>query len=285
MIDILIPQIFLGLSVGFILALVSFGLSITFGLMKVLNYAHGIFYALGAYLAYTSVVMLGNFFYAPLIFVPVVATIAVAMEKGFLRFLYKEHGAVGLIATAGATYIGIDLIKYIWGLYPRPVSDPIGVFIPVFIINIPAYRILVIVAAAIIFVVISYVFNKAWLGKIVKAALEDEEGVMNLGINIKRIYTIVYVIGALIAAIGGWLHAPLTSVYHQMPFDIITYAFAVVVFGGLGSLWGTLVSGIVMGLGIALVGVVYAPIAGIVPYIIMFVFLIFKPEGLFGSKT
>lgn len=281
----IVGQLILGISIGVIFAMVSFGLSITFGLMRVLNFAHGIFYAIGAYLTFTAISLGFSFWAAPLIIIPITVLLAIGMERGFLKFLYKEPEAISLIATAGAVYIGIDLIKLIWGVYPIPISDPIGLVLSWGPISLPAYRLVVIgVVAALLMLLVIFIRRSA-VGKVIMASLDDKEGVESLGVNVERIYMLTYIIGGIYAALGGWLYAPITTVYSQMPFDIIGFAFATVVVGGLGSFVGTFVGGLLLGLSVAITAMIYSPIAGIAPYIVMFAVLMIKPQGIFGARA
>lgn len=281
----IVGQLILGLSIGFILGIVSFGLSITFGLMRILNMAHGLLYAIGAYLTFQALASTGNFWLSLLLVIPAGLLLGLLFEVTLMRPLYGQDEILTLIATGALLYIGIDFIKLFWGVEPKPVGDPMPLLLKFGGIEVPLYRFFVIAASSIIFILVWIFFNKTMIGKVIIAALEDREGVESLGINVKRVFTVTFMVGSLLAAIGGWLHAPLTAVYHQMPMDMILYAFAVVVVGGLGSLKGTVIGGVILGEAVALAGTFYAPISGIMPFIVMTIVLVVKPEGLFGERT
>jgi branched-subunit amino acid ABC-type transport system permease component len=242
-----------GLTIGAILYFFSIGLSITFGTMQIVNFAHGMVYTVGVYLFITLLPLLGKFF--PLAMgLAVVAMLPIAflVERLVIRRLYGESLDYAIIATYAVLLIGADLIKWIWGAMPQPVSDPLGVSLRLGELSIPLYRITVFLSAVVLFLGLRAFFNRSIIGKIVIAALEDRNGVLCLGLDVNRYFSIVFVIGSGLAVLGGVLYAPIATAEPYMGFHILLVAFAVVIVGGMGNLTGTFISAFVLGLVIAI---------------------------------
>jgi branched-subunit amino acid ABC-type transport system permease component len=242
-----------GLTIGAILYFFSIGLSITFGTMQIVNFAHGMVYSVGVYLFITFLPRTGKFFPLALI-LAVVAMLPVAflVERFVIRRLYGESLDYAIIATYALLLIGADLIKWIWGAMPQPVSDPLGVSLRFWEISFPLYRIVVFVSAVALFLGLRAFFNRSIVGKIVIAALEDRAGVRSLGLDVNRYFSIVFVIGSGLAVLGGVLYAPIATAEPYMGFHILLVAFAVVIVGGMGNLTGTFISAFVLGMIIAI---------------------------------
>ncbi|MCS7115762.1 MAG: branched-chain amino acid ABC transporter permease [Nitrososphaerota archaeon] len=273
-----------GLSFGCILAIISIGLSLTYGLMRVLNISHAILYALGAYMLYTIIVYFkGNFLYGILAAIGFTALIGLIEEKVLIRRLYGKDIDFSILITYAVVYIVTDVIKIIWGLEPKPVADPVGTAIPLLGMSVPAYRVLIIVLTIAVYTALTLFLKKTMIGKIIRAGLEDRESLQALGIDPSKSFVIMFVIGSSLAGLGGALYAPIIMVFPYMGHEIIPLTFATVVTGGIGSLKGSLIGGIILGLSASIGAFVYGPIVQAMPFIAMLIVLAIKPGGIFGE--
>jgi len=273
-----------GLSYGCILAIISVGLSLTYGLMKVLNIGHAILYALGAYMLYTVIAYFnGNFLYGTLAAIGFTAVIGLIEEKVLIRRLYGKDIDFSILITYAVVYIVTDLIKMAWGLEPKPVADPIDISFPVFGASVPIYRLLIIIVTVAVYLGLNIFLKRTMIGKIIRAGLEDRESLQALGIDPSRSFIVIFVLGSLLAGLGGALYAPIIMVYPYMGHEIIPLTFATVVTGGIGSLKGSLIGGIILGLSTSIGAFIYGPIVQAMPYIAMLVVLAIKPSGIFGE--
>lgn len=273
-----------GLSFGCILAIISVGLSLTYGLMRVLNISHAILYALGAYILYTVIFYFkGNFLYGMLAAVGFTAVVGLIEEKVLIRRLYGKDIDFSILITYAVVYIVTDVIKMIWGLEPKPVADPIGTTVPLLGMNVPVYRILIIVLTIAIYTALTLLLRRTMIGKIIRAGLEDRESLQALGIDPSKSFVIMFIIGSSLAGLGGVLYAPIIMVFPYMGHEIIPLTFATVVTGGIGSLKGSLVGGIVLGLSASIGAFIYGPIVQAMPFIAMLIVLAIKPSGIFGE--
>lgn len=267
-----------GLTIGGILYIISIGLSLTFGTMRIVNFAHGFIYTIGAYLLITTLPILReNFILAALATVLAVIPISYVIERFIIRKLYGVSIDYAIIATYAVVLIGVDLIKWIWGASPIPLSDPIGIDVTIFSVTIPLYRLIIIILSFVIFIALTIFFRKTMVGKIVVAALEDKDAVRSLGINVDKYFAYVFIMGSCLAALGGVLYAPITSVHPYMGMTVLLISFAVVLVGGLGNIKGTFVSAFVLGLIMAITGRFWGPAAETMVFIVMGIILIFKP--------
>jgi branched-subunit amino acid ABC-type transport system permease component len=270
-----------GLTIGAILYFFSIGLSITFGTMQIVNFAHGMVYSLGVYLFITFLPWMGGVF--PLALALAVAAmlpVAYVVERFIIRRLYGESLDYAIIATYAVLLIGADVIKYIWGTAPQPVSDPIGVPLAVFGVVIQLYRVIVFFSAILLFIALRIFFRRHVVGKVVIAALEDRDGVRALGLDVNKYFSIAFVIGSGLAVLGGVLYAPITTSEPYMGFHILLLAFATVIVGGMGNLTGTFISAFVLGMVIAITGRFYSSAADTMVFVVMA--LVILKEPLFG---
>lgn len=274
----MINTIAYGLTIGGILYIISIGLSLTFGTMRIVNFAHGLIYTIGAYLLVTSLPFVRqNFIIGAIITVLAVIPISYIIERFVIRKLYGVSIDYAIIATYAVVLIGIDLIKWIWGASPIPLSDPIGIDVTIVSITLPLYRLIIIIFSILIFIALSIFFKKTMVGKIVVAALEDKDAVKSLGISVDKYFAYIFVIGSCLAALGGVLYAPITSVHPYMGMMVLLISFAVVLVGGLGNIKGTFISAFVLGLVMAITGRYWGPAAETMVFIVMGIVLIFKP--------
>ncbi|MEW5744899.1 MAG: branched-chain amino acid ABC transporter permease [Nitrospirota bacterium] len=274
----MISTIAYGLTIGAILYIISIGLSLTFGTMRIVNFAHGLIYTVGAYLLMTLLpVARENFLIAAVMTIAAVVPLSYLIERFVIRKLYGVSIDYAIIATYAVLLIGVDLIKWIWGASPVPLTDPLGSYVTVFSVTLPLYRLLIIALSLALYAALWLFFKKTMVGKIVVAALEDKDAVRSLGISVDRYFSYVFVLGSCLAALGGLLYAPITSVHPYMGFMILLISFAVVIVGGLGNLRGTFIAAFALGMVMAITGRFWGPAAETMVFAVMAVVLIIKP--------
>jgi branched-chain amino acid transport system permease protein len=267
-----------GFSIGAILYFISIGLSLTFGTMRVINFAHTFTYSIGVYMLITFIPLLkGNFILSAVLAILVVIPISYLIERFIIRRLYGESLDYTFIATFAVTLIGIDTIKWIWGVNPHPFSDPLGTYLEMGGMSFPIYRIIIFGIAILLFLSLELFFRKTIVGKIVVAALEDKEGVRCLGIKVEKYFAVMFILGSALAGLGGVLYAPISAVHPYMGLSIILLAFAVVIVGGMGNLRGTFVSAFSLGMVMAITARYWSQGAETMVYIVMAVVLMFRP--------
>lgn len=266
----MIETLLYGFTIGAILYFFSIGLSITFGTMQIVNFAHGMVYALGVYFFITFLPVVGRIFPLALVLAILFSLpIAYVVERFVIRRLYGESLDYAIIATYAVLLMGTDAIKWIWGAAPQPVSDPVGLGVRILDINFPLYRIFIVISALVLFGALRLFFSRSIVGKIVAAALEDREGVRCLGLNVNKYFSIVFVIGSGLAVLGGVLYAPIATSEPYMGFHILLVAFAVVIVGGMGNLTGTFVAAFVLGMVIAITGRFWSTAADTMVFVVM----------------
>ena len=282
--QLLISGVILGLSIGSIYFLLAIGLSLCFGLMRIISLDQLLYYSIGAFISYTVFVATGNSW----IGVPVGMAVAGLVSAGVERFvfyrIYERDIAFTMITSFGILIGGVGVIKSIWGLVPRPAPIPIDAQAMVLGTEIPVYRLIVIGISFLIYAGIWLFLNRTIIGKAIRAGIEDVEHVEGLGINVYKLFTITFIIAGALSGLAGGLHAPLIMVDPQMGLHVLAFVFMVVIIGGLGSIKGTLVSAFLVGQVTSLGSLIYAPLAQMAPFAIMLLILLIKPTGLYGSK-
>lgn len=274
----MIYTIFYGFTIGAILYFISIGLSLTFGTMRIVNFAHTLTYTLGVYALVTLIALFkGYFILVAALSILIVIPISYVIERFVIRRLYGESLDYTFIATFAVALIGVDAIKWIWGVNPYPMSDPIGKYLMFWGLSLPIYRIIIVIIAILLFVALNIFFKRTIVGKIVVAALEDKDGVRCLGINVDKYFSIVFMLGSALAALGGVLYAPISSVHPYMGLSILLLSFAVVIVGGMGNLKGTFVSAFALGMVMALTARYWSQGAETMVFIVMAITLIFRP--------
>jgi branched-chain amino acid transport system permease protein len=280
----LLMMLFNGLVLGSYLVLLSLGLSIIFGMLGVVNFAQGALYMLGAYAGYT-LLSLGVDFWFTLILAPlIVAALAGILEKLLIRHLYKEPDIYILLLTFGLMMVFEEVIRLIFGDLGKPIAPPevLSGAVNLGFMYYPAYRLFIIVLMVIVSIGTWLFLTKTKIGSIVRAGTDDSPMVDALGINISRIYTGVFAFGAGLAGLAGILAGPIREVTPLMGNDILVLIFVVVVIGGLGSIAGSIIAGLLIGEIITL-GVLFWPEAAMtLVYVFMALILLFRPRGLFG---
>jgi len=272
--------------------LIALGLTLIYGVMKILNMAHGSFYALGAYSAASLVGYWLNHGHAPMASYGLLALAAILVgliagplvERG-LRFMYGKDEMVLLLVTYALFLILEDTIKLIWGVDPYFVSEPYGLLgtFDVAGLTYPIYNLILIGASVLAGVAVALTLQFTKSGKLLVAVIHDREVSMSMGINVSRFYTVTFTVGTMLAAIGGALTAPMVSVVPGMGVEVIVLAFAVVVIGGLGSLRGAALGALIVGM-VRAAAIHYLPqVELFCIYSVMALVLIFRPKGLFAG--
>ena len=280
---LLTSGVIFGLSMGSIFFLMTVGLSLCFGMMRVISLDQLLYYSLGAYLAYSISLATGSLWVGLLGGMAVGAIAGFAVERLIFLRIYERDITYSMITSFGILIAGIGVIKFFWGVVPRPVPIPIAAQIDILGTEIPVYRLVVIAIAGLVYVGIWLFLNRTIIGKAIRAGIEDVEHVEGLGINVYRLFTLTFVIAGALSGLAGGLHAPLIMVDPQMGMEVLAFAFMVVIIGGLGSIKGTLISSLLVGQVVSIGSLVYAPLAQMAPFAIMLLILLVRPTGLFGS--
>jgi len=280
---LLTSGIIFGLSIGSIYFLMTIGLSLCFGLMRIISLDQLLYYSLGAYVTYSVSLATGTLWLGILGGVLVAGAASRAVERLVFRRTYQRELTFSMITSFGILIGGVGIIKYFWGLVPRPVPVPIAAQLDILGTEVPVYRLVVIGIALAVYAGIWLFLHRTIIGKAIRAGIEDAEHVEGLGINVHRLFTITFVIAGSLSGLAGALHAPLIMVDPQMGLEVLAFAFMVVIIGGLGSIKGTLVSSLIVGQVISLGSLVYAPLAQMAPFAVMLLILLVRPTGLFGS--
>jgi branched-chain amino acid transport system permease protein len=274
-----------GLLVGSYYIILALGLSLIFSLGGVVNLAHGAVYALGAYFAYEINRRLG--FFGAMALSPVaVGLIGMAIETLFIRRLYREDPALTLLFTFGLAMATEQSLRLIWGATGLPFPLP-GAFVGVLLLGdfiYPYYRLFVLATAVAMVLGIWLLLHKTPFGMIVRAGVSDPEMVRALGISLRPVLTAVFGLGIALAGLAGVLSAPLAGIQPAMGIEILTAAFVVVVIGGLGSFWGVVVAGLLVGVVRGLTVFYYPPAAEASMYALMVLVLLLRPRGLMGER-
>jgi branched-chain amino acid transport system permease protein len=282
--DILSTVIFLfvnGLIWGLIVALIALGLSLIFGVMGIVNMAHGDVYMAGAVLAFYVVSLTGSFWLS-LILIPVIITlIAIPMERFILR-PYEGNYASTMIATVGISFIIQQVALWTFGGIPKKIMNPWPVSFFFLGVDYPGYRILVALISVLILLGLWGFLYKTSFGILVRASMQDREMASAMGINVNVVLVTTFVIGSVLAAAGGVLAAPINQVFYLMGNDVILLCFIVVIIGGMGSLKGTFVAALSL---CSLEGVMAAFLSPVLAramiFLVMIAILIRRPQGLF----
>jgi branched-subunit amino acid ABC-type transport system permease component len=282
-------QMITGISIGSRLFLVAVGLSLIFGVLEVLNFAHGVLFMLGAYIGILAIEStIGNFWVGVLLAGLVVGVIGVLLESVFIRRIYDRPELDQLLLTFAFVLILTDVVRTVFGSGSKAVPGPSALDFTISFTDslaIPAYRGFVILMSILVLVGLFVVLRTTNIGRVVRATSSDRGMAQLLGINVPRLYTGVFFMGCVLAGIGGALAAPLQSVTPELGNQVIINAFIVVVIGGLGSFTGAFVGAYLIGLLVALGSLVIAGAGELFPFIAMILVLLFKPEGLFEGAN
>jgi len=281
--QLLISGVIFGLSIGSIFFLMAIGLSLCFGLMRIISLDQLLYYSIGAYITYSLSLATGSVWLGVLGGLVVAGIAAFAVERLVFRRIYERELTFSMITSFGILIGGIGVIKFFWGVVPRPVPVPTMAQIDIVGTEVPVYRLIVVAVAVLVYVGIWLFLNRTIIGKAIRAGIENVEHVEGLGINVSRLFTITFIIAGALSGLAGGLHAPLIMVDPSMGLEVLAFVFMVVIIGGLGSIKGTLISAFLVGQVVSLGSLVYAPLAQMAPFAIMLLILLIKPTGLYGS--
>ncbi|WP_035691654.1 branched-chain amino acid ABC transporter permease [Azospirillum halopraeferens] len=283
----LFGQLLLGLINGSFYALLSLGLAVIFGMLNVINFAHGALYMLGAFVAWLLLNRLGIGYWPALLLAPlIVGAIGIVLEKALLRWLYKLDHLYGLLLTFGLALIIEGMFRHWYGVsgMPYPIPPALQGGQNLGFMFLPNYRAWVVVASLAVCLATWYAIERTRLGAYLRAATENPVLVQAFGINVPLMITLTYGFGVALAGFAGVLAAPIYSVNPLMGANLIIVVFAVVVIGGMGSILGAIVTGFGLGLLEGLTKVFYPEASNIVIFVVMIVVLLIKPAGLFGRE-
>ena len=282
---VLLPQLLHGVVFGAALGLLALGLTVIFGLLGVMNFAHGELYMFDAYAGVAVIALTGSFWVAFVAAPLLVAAVGALTEIATLRPLYRRAPLHGLVMTFGLALIFREVARQLFGGNMRRILPPIEGSIPLLGMTYPKYRLFLLAISSILLLGIWLFFTRTRAGIVVRAAVQDAEMLDGLGVNVPRVFTLTFAGSAALAALAGLLLAPVFTVYPQMGVEVILLAFIVVILGGMGSLGGSVVAAFVIGIAQSLLTLWMNPqrvaiaISGI-----MIVVLIVRPRGFFGRE-
>jgi branched-chain amino acid transport system permease protein len=279
-------QVLNSLQFSMLLFLLAIGLSVVFGLMDYLNLSHGTIYMFAAYVAFSITQLTGSFWTA-LALAPLVAA-AVGLVLYFLLLKRAERGGhlTQVLLTVGVIYMGTDLIRIAYGDLPKGVPQPavLSGAVDLFGILYPAYRLFIIALGLVVMVVLYFALERTRLGALVRAGVDDRATAETLGIDIAKVFALVFGIGTYLAGVAGVVAAPVFSVYPGMDVSIIILVLIVVVVGGLGSLRGVIVGALLIGFADTFGKILLPQFAMMMIYLVMALVLIFRPSGLLPAR-
>ncbi|HEY0337750.1 MAG TPA: branched-chain amino acid ABC transporter permease [Burkholderiales bacterium] len=281
--QLLISAVIFGLSIGSIFFLMAIGLSLCFGLMRIISLDQMLYYSVGAYITYSVSLATGSIALGVLGGMVVAALASFAVERLIFVRIYDRDIAFTMITSFGVLIGGVGVIKHFWGLVPRPVMVPITSQLTIVGTEVPVYRLVLIAIALLVYGGLWLFLNRTIIGKAIRAGIESIEHVEGLGINVYRLFTLTFIIAGTLSGLAGGLYAPLIMVEPQMGLEVLAFVFMVVIIGGLGSIKGTLVSAFLVGQIVSVGSLVYAPLAQMAPFAVMLLILLVKPTGLYGT--
>ena len=282
----LLLQLVTGVVVGAIWVIVAIGLSLIFGILRIVNFAHGAFYMLGAYLAAFAVGWTGHFWLALLVAPLSMAALGVLVERGLVGRLYGRGLVYSVLATYAVSLVVIEGVKILWGTVgpqfrvPAELAGMVNLGFSFF----PKYRLFVLLATALTVLGVWWWLYRTPMGLFIRAASQDPLMTQALGVDISRVLAGAFGAGVALAGLGGALAGPLRGVFPEMGLDILVESFVVVVIGGMGSLLGAVVAGLLVGV-VQSFTFLWAPVfAHVVLFLLMIATLLVRPQGLFGTE-
>ncbi len=284
-VELVAMQLFSGVALGAVFVMLALGLSIIFGMLGIVNFAHGNFFMIGAYAGVFVLERTGSFWLALLLGPLLVGALGLVVERLLIRPLAGRAPDDALLLTFGLGYVLVEGVRILFGSDGLPVATPealsgvadlgIGLF--------PVYRLFVIGVVALLLLLLWWALERTRLGLIVRAGARDPEILRVLGVDIQRLWLWVFGLGIALAALGGVLAAPMRSVNPEMGSAVLSEAFAVTVIGGMGSLLGSVAAGLLVGIVVSLTALVAPEMANIAVFAFMALVLLARPHGLFGK--
>ncbi len=282
---LILNQMFFGLALGAVYILMACGLTIILGLLDIINFAHGTFYMLGAFASFITVSMFGNYGLGLVAAILIVGLIGWVMESILIKPLYGKDPLYPLMLTFGLSVAVTDLMRWIFGTIGKTVPLP-KLFTGSIIYHglfIPKYRVFIICLTAVILIALWLFLKKTSLGMIIRAATRDSQMVRTLGINVPRIWTFGFALGVGLAGLAGGVNATIQSALPDMGVEMTIECFVVVVIGGLGSLGGAIIGGLIIGQVISFVSLFASDWSNVAIFITMLLILLVRTRGLFGE--
>lgn len=285
--SLILLQLITGLAYGMLYFMIATGLTITLGVMNVINLAHGTFFLVGSYITFMLVNQQFSFWIALVITAFIIMLVGIVVERMLIRHVYgKELEQV--LLTFGLSYILVDISKMIWGVQHHTIATP---DILNFSISLgggfvfPAYRLFIVFIGCLFVLLLFYLEYRTRIGAIIRAGVDDREMVSALGINITMVFTGVFAFGVILAGLGGGLGAPFLGVYSGLESDILVTSLIVVVVGGLGSWKGSFIGAILIGIIETFAKAWFPALSMVTVFIIMIIVLLIRPQGLFGREV
>lgn len=284
--ELFFVQLINGLQYGLLLFLIASGLTLVFGVMGILNLAHGSMYMVGAYLVWYFVAVTGSFTVSAILSAVIALGLGIIIERVLIQRLYNRNHLDQVLLTIGMIFVFNSLQSILWG------NDPYGVTVPDALSgsvpftdnsSYPVYRIFAALVCIAIAAALYFVVSKTRLGMLIRAGESNREMVEALGVNIKSLYTIVFAIGVMLAAVSGIIAAPMRSIVPGMGESVLITCFVVVVIGGMGSIKGAFVGALLVGVISTFAAVLMPTMSNMIIYIFMILVLLVKPQGLFAK--
>jgi len=284
--SLFLVQLLNGVQYGLLLFLIASGLTLVFGVMGILNLAHGSMYMIGAYLAYYFTTLTDSFLLAFIISGAIALVIGIIIERCLIIHLYKRDHLDQVLLTVGLIFIFNATQSFVWG------NDPLGVEVPEIlsgsigltdIIEYPVYRLFISLLCLVVAATMYFTINKTRLGMMIRAGESDRAMVENLGVDISKLFTIVFAIGVFLASLAGIVSAPIVSLVPGMGEHVLISCFVVVVIGGLGSIKGAFIAALIVGIVDTYASVLLPQVSSMSIYLLMALILLAKPQGLFKN--
>ncbi|MBR9869317.1 branched-chain amino acid ABC transporter permease [uncultured Amphritea sp.] len=284
--SLFLVQLLNGVQYGLLLFLIASGLTLVFGVMGILNLAHGSMYMIGAYLAYYFTTLTDSFLLAFIISGTIALVIGIIIERCLIIHLYKRDHLDQVLLTVGLIFVFNATQSFVWG------NDPLGVEVPEIlsgsikltdIVEYPVYRLFISLLCLVVAATMYFTINKTRLGMMIRAGESDRAMVENLGVDISKLFTIVFAIGVFLASLAGIVSAPIVSLVPGMGEHVLISCFVVVVIGGLGSIKGAFVAALIVGIADTYASVLLPQISSMSIYLLMALILLVKPQGLFKN--
>ena len=293
--SLILGQLFNGLVWGIVLGLLAVGLTIIFGMLDVINFAHGVMYMVGAYSAFTFILALtqllgssaGSFWIALLLAPIVVGLLGMIIEFFLLRPMYRRDITYQLLLTFGLALIIQELVIIIWGSMPMSFPTPkiLRGVVDLGFMFYPKYRLFILIITPLIMLAIWLFLEKTKYGSIIRAGTEDKEMANLLGINIRRVFTMIFSFGAAMAGLTGVLAGPVIgSLQPDLGTTVLLGSFVVVVVGGMGSFGGTILGAVLVGLTKGITTMIWPPASNVIMFVLMALILVVRPQGLLGKR-
>jgi branched-chain amino acid transport system permease protein len=278
-------QLMTGIALGAVYALLAIGLSLIFGMLTVVNFAHGAFFMMGAFLGVYFLGLTGNFWLSLVIAPLVVGAIGLLAERFLVRPLYGRGIDYPLLLTFGLSYVLIDVVRALFGIEGLPSSTPASLrgAVDLGFGHFPLYRLFLIGATAVVVLALWLFLEKTRYGLIIRAGSRDSEIVRVLGVDITKVWWLVFGLGTAIAGLSGVLAAPTRAVNPEMGIHVLAEAFVVTVVGGMGSLPGAVVAGLLVGVVFSMTALVAPAYAEMSIFVLMALVLLVRPQGFFGK--